>query len=334
MPAVSPAAHFLGIGAQRAGTTWLYANLSAQPDIWMPPVKELHYFDEKSRLQHRSPGLRLFGRIEADARWRRQVRTQWRAWRRGRSRPTLWELRYLLGRPSDAWYLKLFKPGKGRVTGEITPNYMILPAADVEHVHRLLPHARIILMIRNPIERAWSGSLMKAGDAPSAEPRHRPAEIIEGQRSRRLTDYAQALDNWGSHFPPEQIYLGFMEDVGRHPRALLSSICEFLGVGPVRAFEDADRVVHRGSASTMPAGVAARLAEMYGLLAREMAQRFGGYAEFWAFCADRLQAGAGEAGEVPYPFWQTALWEDWLADGGGAPEGIQSGTLDGLARRR
>lgn len=37
---------FLGIGAQRAGTTWLYENLRCHPEVFLPEHKELHYFDE------------------------------------------------------------------------------------------------------------------------------------------------------------------------------------------------------------------------------------------------------------------------------------------------
>ena len=39
--------HFLGIGAQRAGTTWLHSTLASHPEIWMPRIKEIHYFDRK-----------------------------------------------------------------------------------------------------------------------------------------------------------------------------------------------------------------------------------------------------------------------------------------------
>jgi hypothetical protein len=35
---------FLGIGAQKAGTTWLGRNLQAHPDVWMPRCKEDHYY--------------------------------------------------------------------------------------------------------------------------------------------------------------------------------------------------------------------------------------------------------------------------------------------------
>ena len=36
--------YFIGIGAHKAGTNWLYVNLQNHPDIWLPPRKEIHYF--------------------------------------------------------------------------------------------------------------------------------------------------------------------------------------------------------------------------------------------------------------------------------------------------
>ncbi len=38
---------FIGIGAQKAGTWWLRANLARHPGVWMPPLAELHYFDRQ-----------------------------------------------------------------------------------------------------------------------------------------------------------------------------------------------------------------------------------------------------------------------------------------------
>jgi len=38
---------FICIGAQKAGTTWLYVTLGRPPDIWFPPFKEFHFFDTK-----------------------------------------------------------------------------------------------------------------------------------------------------------------------------------------------------------------------------------------------------------------------------------------------
>ncbi|AHY45759.1 Hypothetical Protein RradSPS_0476 [Rubrobacter radiotolerans] len=42
--------HFIGIGAQKAGTTWLDRNLECHPGIWMPPRKEIHYFDRSANF--------------------------------------------------------------------------------------------------------------------------------------------------------------------------------------------------------------------------------------------------------------------------------------------
>src|SRR5438309_7414307 len=48
---------FLCVGAQKAGTTWLYRELESHPDFWMPPLKELHYFDQLSRVPRSSSTL-------------------------------------------------------------------------------------------------------------------------------------------------------------------------------------------------------------------------------------------------------------------------------------
>src|SRR5437879_367128 len=45
---------FLCVGAHKSGTTWLYQQLDSHPDFWMPPVKELHYLDQLSRVQRTS----------------------------------------------------------------------------------------------------------------------------------------------------------------------------------------------------------------------------------------------------------------------------------------
>ena len=46
---------FLCVGAQKAGTSWLYQQLEPHPDFWMPPVKELHYFDQPTRTKEFHP---------------------------------------------------------------------------------------------------------------------------------------------------------------------------------------------------------------------------------------------------------------------------------------
>ena len=46
---------FLCVGAQKAGTSWLYRQLEPHPDFWMPPLKELHYLDSLHRTKRHHP---------------------------------------------------------------------------------------------------------------------------------------------------------------------------------------------------------------------------------------------------------------------------------------
>ena len=65
---------FLCVGSQKGGTSWLYGQLACHPDFWMPPVKELHYFDLLARTRAdppRPPGRtrRLFSGTGEEAQW-------------------------------------------------------------------------------------------------------------------------------------------------------------------------------------------------------------------------------------------------------------------------
>src|SRR5438046_9791001 len=50
-----PSPDFLCVGAQKAGTSWLYRQLEPHPDFWMPPVKELHYLNQLNRAKRLDP---------------------------------------------------------------------------------------------------------------------------------------------------------------------------------------------------------------------------------------------------------------------------------------
>ena len=58
------------------------------------------------------------------------------------------------------WYSQLFEEKGSRIAGDITPAYSTLDKNKIEILHRILPNAKIILILRNPIERAWSAAKM------------------------------------------------------------------------------------------------------------------------------------------------------------------------------
>src|ERR1700751_3860857 len=106
---------FICIGAQKAGTGWLYEQLRAHPDFWMPPVKELHYFDRDWR-KPRPEAQNRFENALRDARDERDGTFIGRAIdlfrRQGMSLPG---------------YTELFDPAADLITGDVTPGYSILP---------------------------------------------------------------------------------------------------------------------------------------------------------------------------------------------------------------
>src|SRR5918997_4260867 len=288
----------------------------------MPKEKELHYFDEKTKNKS-SLVDRLRGERAMDQRWRRQVKRQVGRYRQNfKPRDVAWDLNYFLRPYNDGWYASLFRQGRGKVTGEATPDYSIVGRDAVAHVREIMPGAKIIFMMRNPIERAWSQVLMDLRDQPNAD------DMLKGdlrrfanKRSRMLTDYLRTLENWGSFFPEEQIFVGFLEDVHFYPNRLLRRLYEFLGVETnTKKYRVIKRKIHSRDVETMPTRAATHLAGIYLEDAGRLEERFGGYASFWRHCAERLAEDPPEGERIAYPLYNSPLWEEWAAQRGEGPK--------------
>lgn len=221
---------FLCIGAQKAGTSWLFDNLRQHPQIWLPPVKEVHYFD------HRRTSLRqrLFGRTALLRSARAHLWRRLQALPRGGSwADAAWAARYCLLPRGDRWYRGLFPDAPGIVAGDISPGYASLRGEQVEQVRRLIPQARIIYLLRNPVDRAWSHAyrhFRKArfggiGGVGDAEIRRHFALDRE-----RHGNYLATLAEWEGRFGSDRMFVGFFEDLSTHPQALLRRILRFLEV--------------------------------------------------------------------------------------------------------
>ncbi len=305
---------FIGIGAQKAGTTWLQRNLQAHPGIWMPQEKELHYFDEKTN-ERGWVFSRLVGERPSDKRWRRQLASRFKGASNHRSRQALaWDLRYFFGRPGDAWYASLFEGGRGRLTGETTPDYAILDEETIAHVHGLMPDAKIIFMLRNPVERPWSAMDMRLrirGQEVHEVKDRKFYRRFDNKGSRLRTDYLRTIERWGAFYPADQVFIGFLEDVRFFPRELLSSLYSFLGVDPDFEPPLPEKKIHGGSQDTIPTRFAVHLARAYRYEIRALNERFGGYASFWDLCAQRLADDPPQDELLPYPFWESTLWDEW-----------------------
>ncbi|HMZ71858.1 MAG TPA: sulfotransferase, partial [Pseudomonadales bacterium] len=281
--------HFLGIGAQRAGTTWLHANLSSHPEIWMPRIKEIHYFDRKYPVSISS--WTLHTRDNREMLQRRMKRLNVKKLldriKSPRFSELLWDYKYYRGNLTDEWYCSLFAEAGARVSGDITPEYAILEASSVQKIKSLLPDAKIIFLMRNPIERAWSHARKDFTRFQSVNPDeisrsdyishfNSPGSLLRG-------DYLRTIDIWSRHYGEGQFLVRFYDEIESDPVNLLTDVCRFLQVGPPTAQmkEIAERKINAAKEFEIPAEYRSVLFEIYGKQIALLSEKYCSYARRW-----------------------------------------------------
>lgn len=133
-----------------------------------------------------------------------------------------------------SWYAGHFEPAGDRVAGEITPAYGLLSDARIKAVAQVVPDVRLILIIRNPIDRAWSHASMKlareTGRNPDDVPDQEFIDFFHTPRCRAGGDFAAMIENWGRHFPTDQLHLVRFEDIEARPWQVLTEVFAHIGV--------------------------------------------------------------------------------------------------------
>jgi hypothetical protein len=204
---------FYIVGAPKAGTTALHAALRAHPRIYLSPVKEPKYFLCAGR-----PPRRRDQRGPGDAHSARE----W-VWRRDR-------------------YEGLFASAPpGAVRGESTPFYLYDRAAQ-RRIRELTPRARLIAVLRDPVDRAYSNwmhlwsdgleTIPSFPDAIAAEPDRIAAGYAPFWHYRGLGLYGEQLEHLYSLFPREQVLVLRYRDLVDSPVETLDGVARFLGIEP------------------------------------------------------------------------------------------------------
>lgn len=202
---------FLVIGAPKAGTTALHVALAGHPELFMSPVKEPKFFLTDGPPPRRGGGP---GDVQTyhEHIWRRED------------------------------YEALFDAAPpGTLRGESTPFYLYDRQAQ-RRIRALIPGARMIAVLRDPVERAhsnwthlWSAGLDPIGDFPAAcaaEDRRIAAGWAPFWHYTRLGRYGEQLDHLLTVFPREQVFIVRYRDLVDAPVQALDAICAFLGVRP------------------------------------------------------------------------------------------------------
>jgi len=218
--------NFFIVGAPRAGTTSLYAYLDQHPQVYMSPLKEPSYFASELRLENFTEELRP--RVARELRVLQHYLDGDMHEKRFGGFVSTWE---------D--YLKLFRNVSGeQAIGEATASYLWSPTA-AGNIAARIPHARIIINLRNPIDRAYSqylqmlsvgvfrGSFRELIDASLRWPDQRlggPWPLLEFGR------YFAQIERYYREFPRMQIHISYYEDLLRSPQQLMAELFSFLSV--------------------------------------------------------------------------------------------------------
>jgi hypothetical protein len=205
--------NFLIIGAGKSGTTSLYHYLKQHPEIYMSPVKEPKFFAvEGKTLDFRGPN--------DEAHMNRKSVTDLGAYRA------------LFRGVTDE-----------KAIGEASPLYLYSPEAPGRIKHHI-PEAKLIAILRNPVDRAFSSYLHCIRDR--GEPLKDFAQAL-GEEETRIENgwgpiwhyknvgfYSVQLERYFDTFGREQIKVFLYEDLKGDPVGVLQSICRFLEVGDTR----------------------------------------------------------------------------------------------------
>jgi len=199
---------FFVAGAPKAGTTALHVALSAHPQLYLSPVKEPKFF-LCDGPPHREGG-------PGDAH-------SYREW--------IWRRRD---------YEKLFDAAPaGALRGESTPFYLSDRDAQLR-IRQTVPHARFIVILRDPIDRAysnwahlWADGLETIEDfveACEAEEGRKAAGWAPFWRYREMGLYGRQLEQLWSIFPRQQVQVIRYKWLVERPQETLDGVCRFLGV--------------------------------------------------------------------------------------------------------
>lgn len=209
---------FVGIGAQRAGTSWWFSLLMQHPSLYHRPYaqihKERHFFSHYATADFDS----------SDAQ------------------------RYAL------WFPRL----PGTITGEWTPDYLYYAWVPML-LSTAAPQARLLVMLRDPVDRFLSGATHNLTLNRHSSP---PADILQDALARGF--YAAQLAHWLDYFPADQMLVLQFERCLAETDMQLARTFAFLGVEKI-PLNDTTRPVNKtvGRKLTMDQSARDRLVDFY-----------------------------------------------------------------------
>lgn len=202
--------YFYVVGGQKCATTTLYALLRQHTGVFLPDMKESHFFSLPEPEHHYT-----------DYAAERMNRTTIR---------------------SEEEYLALFRPTGEQLSGEICPTYLYSDVA-ADRIAAVRPDAKIILLLRDPPARSFSAYRhMQAGGAETATTFDEALALEEAHKRdgwQAMSHYVSAslyaaqVQRYYARFPREQILVMTFEVFTKDPVQSANRILDFIGLPPL-----------------------------------------------------------------------------------------------------
>lgn len=199
---MKPLPNFLIIGAAKSGTTSLHEELSRHPDIFMSDLKEPHFLAD-------IPKNTIGGN-------------------------------YGYPRVNESAYYSLFNKVKNeKIVGESSVSTLFYPNAIKKAKHLLGDNVKLVVMLRNPVDRAFSNYMMHVRDSFEEYSFEKALELEEERKKenywwgyflKEAGLYADQLSNVFKSYDRNQVKIILFEDFIKARQNTLKEICEFLGV--------------------------------------------------------------------------------------------------------
>ena len=230
--------NFFLAGAPKCGTTSFYHQLDRHPRIYMSPVKEPCYFASELRIENFSE--------EFQPQLRRESETL-REYLRG----PMTSKRF--GGPVAEWedYLLLFRNVRDETAiGEASVSYLWSQTA-ARNIASRIPEAKIILVLRNPVDRAFSQYLQAVSSGLVCSSfREQSAASMDSRLGKfgilnpflEFGAYYEQVRRFLDAFPRKNIMIHIYEDMRDNPVGAMAETYRFLGLSPETAADFPARV--------------------------------------------------------------------------------------------
>jgi len=278
---------FMIVGPQRTGTTWLTYNILQHPKIFFSNPKEILYFSELESLKNANKVRNIKFKDTFRLKYLRMFKTQGVDSPLYHSRDISWYLSFFYDKPIpyflktiNAWreYKEIYKP---RIRGEGSASYAALDKEIIREIVTINPEIKVILMIRNPIERTWSHAKYNLITMKRKTISDYSDKDFEDYFSRPYTKiaglYTEMIQKWASLLQKDNLFVGLFDDIRISPKELLLRIYKFIGVDsdPKYIRHDSNAKINKSESIDIPQKYNKMLGEIFADELKRLKENYG-----------------------------------------------------------